>query len=97
MVTVYPACFYEEEEGGYSVVFPDLNHLATCGDNLQEAIDMAVDCLAGYLYDCMEDGEEVPAPSAKEDIDVDAEYDGYKSVIVKDVAVNVAEYACQHF
>ena len=28
MVTVYPAYFYKEEDGGYSVVFPDLNYAA---------------------------------------------------------------------
>ena len=45
MLTAYPACFYKEKEGGYSVVFPDLNHLATCGDTLEKALSMAVDCL----------------------------------------------------
>gem|GEM_PF-5746041 len=51
MLTVYPAIFYHERDGGYSVVFPDLHHLSTCGDTLPETIGMAVDCLAGYLYD----------------------------------------------
>lgn len=50
MLSVYPACFYEEKEGGYSVIFPDLNHLTTYGDTLENAVEMAVDCLAGYLY-----------------------------------------------
>ena len=50
MLSIYPAIFYEEKEGGYSVIFPDLNHLATCGDTLNEAMAMAVDCLAGYIY-----------------------------------------------
>ena len=26
MLSIYPAIFYEEKEGGYSVIFPDLNH-----------------------------------------------------------------------
>lgn len=33
MISMYPAIFYHEKNGHYSVVFPDLNHLATCGDN----------------------------------------------------------------
>ena len=37
MLSVYPACFYKEENG-YSVIFPDLNWLATQGDTLQEAM-----------------------------------------------------------
>ena len=51
MLSMYPACFYKEAEG-YSVVFPDLNNLATQGDTFEEAMEMAVDCLAGYLYTC---------------------------------------------
>ena len=34
MLSMYPACFYKEDNGSYSVVFPDLNYLATQGDNL---------------------------------------------------------------
>ena len=37
MLTVYPACFFKEESG-YSVIFPDLNHLATCGETLDESL-----------------------------------------------------------
>lgn len=49
MLSAYPACFFKEENG-YSVIFPGLNHLATCGETLDEALAMAIDCLAGYLY-----------------------------------------------
>ena len=62
MLSMYPACFYKEAEG-YSVVFPDLNNLATQGDTFEEAMEMAVDCLAGYLYTCKRDGETIPTPS----------------------------------
>ena len=31
MLSTYPACFFKEENG-YSVIFPDFNHLATCGE-----------------------------------------------------------------
>ena len=48
MLTIYPACFYKEEKG-YSVIFPDLNWLSTCGDTLEQAMEMAIDCLAGYI------------------------------------------------
>lgn len=33
---VYPAIFYPETDGKYSVIFPDLNDLATYGNNLAE-------------------------------------------------------------
>ena len=53
MLSMYPACFFHEDDA-YSVVFPDLNWLSTCGDNLEDAMTMAIDCLAGYIYSCRE-------------------------------------------
>ena len=97
MLAMYPACFYKEKEGGYSVIFPDLDHLATCCDDLDEAMRMAVDCLAGYLYSAKLDKEEVPAPSDMSSIDVNAEYDEYESAFVNIVTVDVEEYARKHF
>ena len=47
MLSMYPACFYHEKNG-YSVVFPDLNWLSTCGETLNEAMSMAVDCCLLY-------------------------------------------------
>lgn len=100
MVSAYPACFFKEEDG-YSVIFPDLNHLATCGDTLEEALAMAIDCLAGYLYTCQRDGESVPEPSALESINpADVAKDLYEELgeyFVNIVTVDVAEYAKAHF
>ena len=42
MLSMYPACFYKEKEGGYSVIFPVLG-IATCGDDINQAMSMAVD------------------------------------------------------
>lgn len=44
MLSIYPACFFKEEKG-YSVIFPDLNDTGTCGEDLGEAVSVAVDCL----------------------------------------------------
>ena len=49
MLSIYPACFFEEENH-YSVIFPDFNYLSTCADSLQDAMEMAIDCLAGALF-----------------------------------------------
>lgn len=97
MLSVYPACFYKEKEGGYSVIFPDLNHLATCGDTLANAVEMAVDCLALYLYSAKRDKEDIPAPSDINDIDVNAEYDEYETAFINMVSVDVEEYSKKHF
>lgn len=101
MLSIYPACFFEEGDGGYSVVFPDLNGLATQGDTKTEAFEMAVDCLAGYLYACQRDGEDVPAASDLNAIDlqrVGAELgDDAPRGFVSMVSVDVADYAKKHF
>ncbi len=97
MLSVYPACFYKEKEGGYSVIFPDLNHLSTCGNTIEEAVAMAVDCLAGYLYTLKKEGEIPAAASEMEAIDVNAEYDDYETAFVNLVSVDVNEYAKNHF
>lgn len=68
MLSAYPACFIKEDTG-YSVIFPDLN-TATCGDDLEDAFSMAVDCLAGYLYSSNLEGENVPPASVLQDIDI---------------------------
>ena len=100
MLSMYPACFFKEENG-YSVIFPDLNDLATCGETLDEAMRMAVDCLAGYIYTCRMDGDEIPDPSPMEQIDIDAiskEYDSSSDeAFVNMVSVDVEAYAREHF
>ena len=68
MLSIYPACFFEEENH-YSVIFPDFNYLSTCGDSLQDAMEMAVDCLAGALFSAKLDNEDIPIPSKLEEMD----------------------------
>ncbi len=97
MLYRYPACFYEEKEGGYSVIFPDLDHLATQGDDPDDAMNMAADCLAGYICTAKQEGEMLPAPSDIKDIDVNSEYKGYKTASVKMVSVDAEKYWKSHF
>ncbi len=100
MLSVYPAIFYQED-GGISVVFPDLNHLATCGDDMQEAMEMAVDCLAGYLFSEKLEGNDIPAPTPINQLDIYCEDDteAEKAVprFANMVSVDVEAYAAQHF
>ena len=102
MLSIYPACFFYENDS-YSVVFPDLNWLATQGDTFQEAMEMAVDCLAGYLHTCKMDGDDIPKPSKISDIDPEAvakEIDPESTMceaFVNMVSVDVDSYAKEHF
>lgn len=99
MLSAYPACFFKEESGAYSVIFPDLNYLATCGETLEEALAMAIDCLAGYLYDV--EPKDYPSASAIDKVDLVAvahelgeeDAEGFVNI----VTVDVKEYARLHF
>ena len=61
---IYPAIFTAEENGGYSVDFPDLENCFTCGDNLADALEMSEDVLALTLYEYERDKRSIPSPSA---------------------------------
>lgn len=87
---VYPAVFTPEEEGGYSVFFPDLEGCYTCGDDLQDALFMAGDALAFVLYDYETDGKTIPVPSKAEEVEK-SEKD-----FVNYVACDTIEYARMH-
>jgi predicted RNase H-like HicB family nuclease len=93
---VYPACFYLEDNGRYSVEIPDLN-LATFGDGLPDAMYMASDAAAGRILLMLKDGETLPKASSLGDItpedetgfvslicvDLDAMKAGYENTLVK--------------
>ena len=67
---VYPAIFTKEENGLYSVDFPDIKGCVTCGDDLADALYMAQDVLAFTLYDYERDNKKVPVPSEPDSIEV---------------------------
>lgn len=60
----YPAVFHRADEGGYWISFPDFPDALTQGENMQEAYEMAVDCL-GLAITVRED-EHVLIPSASD-------------------------------
>lgn len=100
MLSIYPACFFKDE-CGYSVVFPDLNMLATCGDNEIDAMNSAVDCLAGYLYTLDKEKEKRPKASSIIEVSIKKiakELDAnLEDSFVNMVSVDVVEYAKEHF
>jgi len=100
MLSAYPACFIKEKTA-YSVIFPDLNYLATSGETYEEALNMAVDCLAGYLYTLEKDGEKAPEPSSVDSIDIEALARELEVIseekYITIITVDVKEYAKEHF
>ncbi len=64
------ALLHPEQQGGYTVTFPDFPGCISEGDSMDEAVAMAEDALAGHVECLLEDGMELPAPSRLEDFDV---------------------------
>ena len=63
MKYIFPALFEPSEEGGFDVIFPDIQRCYTCGSSLAEALEMAEDVLAMTLCGLEMDGEPIPFPS----------------------------------
>lgn len=80
----YPAVFYEAEEGGYSVMVPDLPGCISEGDTLAEAIDMITDAIDSWITDEIEDGKEIPKASSFEEINKQ-----YDSETVREIYIDI--------
>lgn len=64
MEFAYPARFSKERDGGYLVTFPDLPDAITQGDSLDDAKEMAADCLAETIGARIAERADIPIPSA---------------------------------
>lgn len=91
MKLVYPANFYYEEDGGYSVEVPDLLGCVTQGDNLEEAMEMAQDAALGWILTAIEEEEEIPTPSQIEQIEIE-EKNGFKTLLLLDIDQYTEKY-----
>ena len=60
---VYPCNLAPEEDGGFSVSFPDVPEALTCGNDRAEALTMAEDALTVALGAYVANREDIPVPS----------------------------------
>ena len=63
MVFAYPARLTRESDGRYTVTFPDLPDAITQGDDRNDAIAMAADCLAETIGSRVVERADIPVPS----------------------------------
>lgn len=94
MKLVYPACFYLEEDGTYSVEVPDLKGCITQGDSLEDAIQMAEDAALGWLLTSVEEGEDLPKPSQIQDIKLEQK-DAFVSLLLLDLTAYTQKYGAR--
>ena len=73
---VYPAVFTPEENGQFTVNFPDLESCYTCGDDLVDALYMAEDVLAMTLVSYENNSTPIPTPSKKLSLE-DSEFQNF--------------------
>ena len=60
---VYPAVFTLEDNGIYSINFPDFESCFTQGSDIPDGLEMAKDILSITLCDMEDDKETIPTPS----------------------------------
>jgi len=65
----YPAIFEEEQEGGYSIYFPDIDGCYTQSEDIADGIEKASDALCLMLYDLEKQGATIPKCSNIKDIE----------------------------
>ncbi|MCI9606432.1 MAG: hypothetical protein HFF03_07145 [Oscillospiraceae bacterium] len=64
----YPAVFHPNEDGSYTVIFPDLPGCITEGKDLDHALHMAQDALTVWGRYAVEAGEHIAPASDPQDI-----------------------------
>lgn len=64
----YPAVFQAEEEGGFSIFFPDVDGCITQGEDMNDGYEMAFDALGNMLSYLDEQGKAIPRPSSPQEI-----------------------------
>lgn len=82
---IYPAIFTPEDGGHFSINFPDLDGRYTCGDNLEDGMNMAQDALSLMLTHLEDLKREIPVASSINALDVNG--DEFATYISCDTAV----------
>lgn len=53
----------KQDEGGFTVLFPDMPYGVTCGETKEEALLNAIDCLEEIIASLMKNKKQIPHPS----------------------------------
>jgi predicted RNase H-like HicB family nuclease len=64
----YPAIFEKEEEGGYSIYFPDIEGCYTQAEDLADGIENAGDALCLMLYELEKEKKDIPKVTNIKDV-----------------------------
>ncbi|WP_428377464.1 type II toxin-antitoxin system HicB family antitoxin [Lichenicoccus sp.] len=82
-MTSYIALIRKDPTSDYGVEFPDLPGCVTAGTDLDDARRMARDALALHIQGLVDDGDEIPNPSALETVMRDPINEGTVAVLIE--------------
>lgn len=68
---VYPAVFHENEDGTYTIIFPDLPGCISEGKSLGNAMKMAEAALTQWIEYLKDEKEDIPKPSQLQSIELE--------------------------
>lgn len=89
----YPVCLYpNDSNNGYTAIVPDLPGCVTCGDNIHEVFEMAIDAASGWILTELEDGNKPPKASNIKDIIPNEYPDGFTSMLILDMDAYAEKY-----
>ena len=94
---IFPAVFYPPKQDNldYCIFFPDLD-VATQGETLQHALDMAKELLELTIYGLEEDGETIPEASDPSTIITDQTTGSFVTLIAVNMPIVRAEMDLQY-
>lgn len=69
---IYPAVFHPNDDGSYTVTFPDLPGCITEGKSLDNALYMAQDALCAWMEYATESGMDISPASRPQNIPLEA-------------------------
>lgn len=82
---VYPAVFHANEDGTYTIIFPDLPGCISEGKSLGNAMKMAEAALTQWIEYLNESNENIPAPSNLQDVELEnSEFVNFIRADIKD-------------
>lgn len=86
MFIAYPAVFTPTDNVGYVVRFPDVPGCITGGEDVEDAMRMAVDTLGGCICVLQDEGEALPTPTALPEVCPNEDEEGaFVSLVPLDV------------
>ena len=78
MFKTYPAIIHDDADGCW-IEFPDLEGCQTCGDSLEETLQLAEEALGLYIASLLDNGQALPAASKISSFDLSDGYAAYVS------------------